>query len=114
MKPFALCFPAALALSLMACSSNNHAADVKAIQDNEAQWNKDYAAKDLNKLVNHYADDAILMGPGMPSASGKTAIRSTLQQMVADPALALHFQAAHVDVASSGDLAYTQGSYTID
>src|ERR1700744_3578904 len=100
MKPFALCFPAALALSLTACSSGNHAAAVKAIQDNEAQWNKDYAAKDLAKLTAHSAYAAILMGPGMPSASGKDHTHPLLQQMISDPALSLRFQPVHVDVAA--------------
>ena len=38
------------------------------------------------------------------------AIRSTLKQMVSEPALSLKFQ-AKIEVAKSGDLADTQGSY---
>jgi ketosteroid isomerase-like protein len=33
--------------------------------------------------------------------------------MTSDPAMSLQFQASKVDVAKSGDLAYTQGSYTL-
>jgi ketosteroid isomerase-like protein len=33
--------------------------------------------------------------------------------MVADPAFSLQFQAMHVEVAKSGDLAYTHGAYTM-
>ena len=33
--------------------------------------------------------------------------------MTADPAVSLKFQANKVDVASSGDLAFTQGTYTL-
>jgi ketosteroid isomerase-like protein len=33
--------------------------------------------------------------------------------MVADPALSLKFQASHVEVAKSGDVAFTRGSYTM-
>jgi ketosteroid isomerase-like protein len=33
--------------------------------------------------------------------------------MVADPALSLKFHTARVEVAKSGDVAYTQGAYTM-
>ena len=68
---------AAIALMLTACNqtADTHDADVKALKDNEAQWVQDYASKDLDKIVAHYADDAILMNPGMASSSGKDAIR---------------------------------------
>ena len=36
-----------------------------------------------------------------------------LKQMLADPVLTLKFEASRVEVASSGDMAYTQGSYTM-
>jgi uncharacterized protein (TIGR02246 family) len=104
-----------IVLMATACnqSADTHDADVKAIKNIEAQWNTDYASKDLDKIAAHYATDAVLIVPGMPSTSGKEAIRSALQQMVSDSALSLQFQATKVDVAKSGDLGYTQGSYTL-
>jgi uncharacterized protein (TIGR02246 family) len=116
MKRFAtLCAIITVAFTMSACNqtSASHDADVKAIQDNEAQWNQDYAAKDNNKIIAHYADDAILIVPGMPSTSGKEAIGAALKQMVSDPALSLQFHPARVEVARSGDVAYTQGAYTL-
>jgi uncharacterized protein (TIGR02246 family) len=111
-----LCSAAALTLMMAGCSStppDTHTADVKAINTMEAQWNQDYAAKDLNKISAHYAEDSVLMITGMTSVSGKDAIRSALQQMVADPAMSLTFTASKVEVAKSGELGYTQGSYKL-
>jgi len=107
-----------LALAVMSCRqapqpSVNLDAEVQALKDNEAQWNNDFQAKDVDKLLAHYTDDAVLMSPGSSSAQGKDAIRSALQQMVGDSNLALQFEASRVEVAKSGDMAYTQGSYTI-
>src|SRR5579872_4564453 len=100
------------ALALAACSaSDTRQADAQALKDNEARWNQDFAAKDVDKLAAHYAENAILMGPGAPSAAGKTAIRNMLANMIADPALSLQFQSARVEVAKGGDMAYTQGTY---
>ena len=104
-----------LALIATACNqtANTHDADVQALKDVETQWNQDYVAKDPDKLVGHYADDAVLIAPGGPATIGKDAIRSALKQMVSDPTMTLKFQASKVDAASSGDMGYTQGSYTL-
>ena len=107
-----LTLPAVAALLLTACGqADNHQAIVQALKDNEAQWNNDFAAKDADKLVAHYADNAVLMSPGMPAANGKADIRKIFVEMVGDPALSLQFHASRVEVSQSGDMAFTQGSY---
>lgn len=106
----------ALALMLAGCAQappDTREADTKALKDNETQWNQDFVSKDPEKLVAHYSDDAVLMSPGMASSSGKDAIRKTLKDMIADPALSLKFQSSKVEVAKAGDVAYMQGSYTM-
>jgi uncharacterized protein (TIGR02246 family) len=106
---------AVLALMAAACnqSASTHDAEIQTIKNIEAQWNQDYASKDAEKIASHYATDAVLMVPGMAPTSGYDAIHTALEQMVTDPAMALKFQASKVEVSKSGDLAYTQGSYTL-
>ena len=106
---------AALLALLTACNQTgaDTTADAQALKDNETRWNQDFAAKDADKLTAHYADDAILMSPGMPASNGKDAIHKLLQGMVTDPALTLKFSASKVEIAKSGDLGYTQGAYTM-
>ena len=106
---------ATAALMTFGCQAapDTHDADVKAIQQSEAQWNQDFVAKDAARLAAHYADDAVLMVPGMPAILGKEAIQSALQPMITDPAFSLRFQATRVDVARSGDVAFTRGTYTL-
>ena len=94
-------------------TANTHDADVQALKDVETQWNQDYVAKDLDKLVGHYSDDAVLMAPGEAATVGKDAIRAALKGMVTDPTMTLKFQASKVDTSNSGDMGYTQGSYTL-
>lgn len=94
-------------------AANTHDADVQAIKGIETQWNQAYSDKDAEKLVGNYADDAVLMAPGGPAIVGKDAIRTALKQMVSDPAMTLKFEASKVDTSSSGDMGYTQGSYTL-
>jgi len=92
---------------------DTRAADEKSIRDGEVAWNAEWAAKDVDKIVSHYGGDAILMVPGMPSMKGKDAIRTALKEFIADPNMSLTFTTASAEVAKSGDIAYTQGSYTM-
>jgi uncharacterized protein (TIGR02246 family) len=114
-KIVALACAAVVASVMTACNktANTHDADVQAIKNLETAWNQDYAGKDPDKIASYYADDAVLMVPGMDAASGKDAIRKVSVQMFTDPAFSLKFQASKVDAAKSGDLAYSQGSYTL-
>jgi len=115
-KHMILCAPIAAALLLAACSqpsADTRDADGKLLKDLEVQWNQEWASKDAGKLAAHYADNAVLMAPGMPASTGKDSIAKMLGEMVKDPALSLQFQTSRVEVAKSGDLGYTQGSYTM-
>jgi len=110
-----LLFLSALSLAwLTGCSSappDTHDADVKAIKDTEVAWNKD--AKDADKSAGYYAEDATLLIPNQPVITGRDAARQMFKEYAADPNFSLHFQAVKVDVAKSGDLGYTQGTYTM-
>lgn len=110
-----LCAISAIAITVTACnqSPDTHDADVKAITDTETQWNQDLAAKDLDKTVGHYTDDASLIVSGSPASTGKDAIRAAFKGLLADPAVSLQFHSTRVEVAKSGDLGATQGPYTL-
>lgn len=114
-----LCATAVIALTMTACNPtpppapDTHDADVKAITDTEVQANQAWASKDADKVMAFYADDALLMTPGAEAVRGKDAIRDELKQMLADPAVSLTFQSSKVDVAKSGDLGYTAGTYKL-
>ena len=106
----------ALSALLMSCASSTpdtHDADVSALKDTEAAWVKDAATKDVEKWVAHYTDDASVLLPETPILTGKDAIRGGLKPMLSDPNFAVTFGATKVDVAKSGDLGYTQGTYSM-
>jgi uncharacterized protein (TIGR02246 family) len=105
-----------IGLSLLsgACSDTPApAADQKAIKDGEVTWASDWAAKDLDKIVSHYADDADVLNPDMPIMKGKDAIRAGLTGMLADKNLSLSFTTVSAQVSKGGDLAYTEGTYSM-
>jgi ketosteroid isomerase-like protein len=83
------------------------------IKAQEAQWEKDYAAKDINALAAHYADDAELGGPGDELATTDAGRRKALTALTIDPNFKVSFAADQVQVAEAGDLAYSRGHYSM-
>jgi uncharacterized protein (TIGR02246 family) len=112
------CCCAALAVFSGACSStatvapDNREADLQAIKATEAAWSKDTASKDINAFAKYYSDDATVLVPNAPVFHGMEAIKSGLKPMFSDPNFSLSFTGQAADVSKSGDLGYSQGSYT--
>src|SRR5271166_4465042 len=75
----ALCGCLALLLLASACSQpttqmDTRATDQIAILETDAEWTKAAAANDLEGTVSYYTEDASLLPPNAPIASGKPAI----------------------------------------
>ena len=85
----------------------------QSIRAQETQWQKDYAAKDVNALAGHYADNAAMVNAGDPIAASDVERRQAFQALLSDPNLKLSFAADTVEVAQAGDLAYSRGHYSI-
>jgi ketosteroid isomerase-like protein len=105
-------------LALGACTPKadkphfNAAKTVDDIRTDEVRWNADWKSGDAGKIVAHYAPDAVVMIPGANAEVGIEAIRAGTQKSIDDPAFTLTFNSDKVDVAASGDLAASRGSFT--
>ena len=110
-----LCAAILAAFALTGCNqaTDNRQADAQALKDYEARWSQEFSKRDPDLQMTHYTDDAVLMAPGMPASIGKDAIRKTMAGMLADPGMNLQFQTERAEVARSGDVAYTRGTYTM-
>jgi uncharacterized protein (TIGR02246 family) len=114
----ALVGAAAISLTLGGCDKSSGGAGAanadtikQAIKADEDKWNKDVKAKDTEALAGHYADDAYFVPPGAPAADGSTAIRQFYANALTDPAIDVQIASDKVDVAASGDLAYSRGHF---
>ncbi len=85
----------------------------KMLKDNESRWNGLYKARDAAGLAGIYAEDAAIANPGAPLVEGGKDVRAAVKQFVADPNLDVQFASDRVQVARSGDLAYTRGHFTM-
>jgi len=114
---------AGLAVWLSGCSQlnpgagNNSAADREAdertIRNLDADWSKAATAKDIDKVMFYYTDDATIFVPNEPMATGKPSIRVEWTKLVSSAAFALSFAPSRVDVSKSGDMAYEYGTYSM-
>lgn len=117
-RPGTALFLASLTLLLSGCmqapatatpTGDTRALDEKAIRDCEAAWVKAFATKEPEKAAAFYADDAASMLPDTPLMAGKQAIIAGMKPELGDPNFSLVFAPTRVEIASSGDMAYSQG-----
>lgn len=85
--------------------------DEQAIRAADAAWLKAVQAKDVDRIVSFYADDAAEFPIAEPIATGKDAIRRNWEHMLGIPGFGLTWQITKVEVSQSGDLAYVQSAY---
>ena len=86
-------------------------ADEAAIREADMTWSKTAEAKQLDAMLAYYADDAMVLAPNEPIASGKDAVSKMITGMFALPGFSVSWQLAKVEVARSGDIGYSQGTY---
>jgi ketosteroid isomerase-like protein len=62
--------------------------------------------------VSYYSDDASVLPPNAPIATGKQAIHAVWASLL-NPDVTVSWQVTKADAAASGDLAYVMGTYQI-
>ncbi|MGA8763546.1 MAG: SgcJ/EcaC family oxidoreductase [Candidatus Sulfotelmatobacter sp.] len=92
---------------------DTRAADLQAVKDVEAAWVKDAATKDPDKWASYFTEDGSGLYPGAATLNGKAAIKAAMAPYFADPNFSLTFQSTRAMASKSGDLVYTQGTYTM-
>ncbi|MGH7630691.1 MAG: YybH family protein [Gemmatimonadales bacterium] len=102
-----------VALAASACRGSVAApADaMAAVRATDSALQAAIAYRDLDRTLSFYANDAFLLPAAAPIVVGRDAIRAEWTKLFAIPAFNSTAQLAHVDVAESGDLAYTRGTY---
>jgi ketosteroid isomerase-like protein len=105
-------------LSLFAACQNQTAADTRAadeatLRNLDAEWSKAADAKDLDKTVSYYTDDALILPPNLPTIQGKQGARGMWQGMFSVPGFGGGWKATRVEVSRSGDMGWVTGTYEL-
>ena len=111
---------ASLVLAVLAagCSQpprQDIAADKAKLQSDALAWFNAFAKGDSEAVANMYAEDAVVMPPGMPAVNGRAAIKSFMGRMAAEVQAAKlslkHGETTGSDV--SGDVGWISGTYSV-
>src|SRR6266567_372222 len=100
----------ALTVAGTVSAADTKSAIEKALRDLDAKWSAAAGAKDIDKTVSYYSEDAIVMPPNAPIAATRETIRSAWKEILTSPGAAISWKATKVEVAKSGDLAYGSGT----
>jgi uncharacterized protein (TIGR02246 family) len=92
--------------------ADTRAANEKAIRELDEQWSKTAGTHDVEATIAYYADDAALLPPNEPIATGRDSIRKVWGSLLG-PTTNLSWRVTKIEVAGSGDLAYLHGTYEL-
>ncbi len=100
---------------LAGCAPQPESVDLEAagaaILEADGAWSE--TPPNADAFVAFTADGAHFLAPDGPLAVGQEQIRETVGQMFSTPGISLKWKASSVEVASSGDLGYTLGTFTL-
>jgi uncharacterized protein (TIGR02246 family) len=111
-----LCCCVVLAPCIFTCparAAETKSSDEQALRDLDAKWSAAAAAKDVDKTVSYYADDAIVLPANATIATTRDAIRKVWMDLFSSPGAAVSWKTTKVEVAHSGDMGYTSGTYQL-
>jgi len=106
---------AAAALALGACSGPPTPAYDRAADEAEIRGLLDgiaasFKTGDMDKVLEAYADDVLVLGIDQPDVAGKEAWRMVLADQPSDVTIDVRMDTDELEIA--GDLAYERGTYT--
>ena len=84
----------------------NLEAEGEALMQFSRDWSDLAATDDLDAIMAGWAEDAVVMPPGIPAVEGKPAIRDYVEAAMQLPGFQISWEPVTVHVSSSGDMAY--------
>ena len=108
----AACVVVALAAAVAPRSTGTSDA-AKALIQLDDEWSKTAATKDAERMASYYAEDGVAYPPNEPVAVGRAAAKKVWAAYLALPDVSISWKTVHADVASSGDLGFTSGTYQL-
>lgn len=87
------------------------AALAKALAKLDDEWSAAAATRDADRVASFYAEDAIAYPPNEPVAVGREAAKKVWAAYLAEPSFSISWKTVHAEVAASGDLGFTAGTY---
>ncbi len=114
MKKLFLLLATVLVLAASGCAPQvDVEAEEAAIREVLAGWAEAWNDKDVERVLSSTTEDASLLPPNAPIATGREALRALVTQIVESPGYTLTVEITKVEASRAGDLAYSSGTYEI-
>ena len=85
-------------------------AEEAAIVKADSTWSALSAeAKDVDKIVSYWTDDAVVVPPGQPIVKGKDALRKFVEESFKIPGFSISWRSSDLKFSPDGKLAYLYG-----
>jgi ketosteroid isomerase-like protein len=110
---FLLAVSMAMAATAATAGSPDLEAERAALFRLDKAWAQAAAAKEVERVLSFWADDARVFPPGQPAVVGKEALRQYVSGGFAVPGFSIQWQTSDFVVSASGDVAYGVGTNTV-
>jgi ketosteroid isomerase-like protein len=104
-------FTVAIAVTLGASAQTGNQKAVDAIRKTDQEWMAAYASKSVDKAASFVAPDGAMYAPNAPAAQGAEAVKNMAADMFKLPDVKISWTPTLVEVAKSGDLGFSSGTY---
>ncbi len=103
----------ALLFSLVHAQAADESTVENQIRQVNKEWQTAFGTKDAKAIAQFYMENGVLLAPGAPMAQGREAIADAWKSFVELKSFHLQFAPTKIEAASSGDLAYEIGTYSL-
>ena len=107
-----VCIALVLFSLLCVASGADTKADEQAVRDSDAEWSKVAGAKDLDKTVSYYAEDAVVLPPNQPMVTSKDGIRNLWKGFL-DSLTDISWKTTRAETSKPGNMGYLIGTYAM-
>jgi ketosteroid isomerase-like protein len=106
MKQIALVFTLVLVPTSCTEKKVDQEGEAEKLMELSRQWAKDAHTDDHEAVLNYWASDALVMGPGIPIFKGYEDIINMLEDTSEMPGFGINWEPREAYVSESGDLGY--------
>lgn len=96
-----------LAVAMIGCQQNiDQKAEADKLMATSREWAQAASGSDIEKIVNYWADDAVVISAGEQPRRGKADIRKMVEEGMNAPGFSITWEPKSAVVSESGDLGY--------
>jgi ketosteroid isomerase-like protein len=90
------------------------AAEREGLLARDRQWSAvSKAGQDIDRILAHWADDAVVYPPGMAPVQGREALREYVTGSFAIPGFSIEWTPEHAVLADDASMGYTSGTNAV-